>query len=132
MTFQDAIDLVKRERSEQERQYGRHNRALSYLEWVGLFGQRLGYAIQAAAGQQRSWFAEECVKMSATCIAALESLPEMEGMSLDADGIAEVAHADSPRARIVAKVMEPPSGSVHVATCAKRVWIGGGNVWVEK
>lgn len=132
MTFQDAIDLIKREREVQERQYGPRNRALEFLEWVGIFGQRLGYMIQAAAARQKPWFAEECVKMAATCVAALEALPETDGLSLDADGIAEVMGADGPRARVVAKVSEAPAEAVRVATGAKRIWVGAGGVWVSR
>ena len=132
VTFQDAVDLIKREREVQERQYGPRNRALEFLEWVGIFGQRLGYMIQAAASKQRPWFAEECVKTAATCVAALESLPEVDGMSLDADGLAEVVGVEGSRSRIVAKVSNAPPTAIRVAQDARRVWLGNGGVWVSK
>ena len=132
MQFDDAIDLIRKERETQERQYGPRNRTMGFLEWVGLFGQRLGYMVQAAASANRTWFGEECVKMAATCVAAVESMPEMAGLSLDADGLAEIDGVSGSRPRIVAKVTEAPPTAVRVAGDVKRAWVGHSGVWVEK
>ena len=132
MRFEDAIDLIRKERETQERLFGPRNRSMGFMEWVTLFGQRLSYMIQAAAGANRTWFAEECVKMAATCVAALEALSDMPGLSLDADGLAEIDGVAGARPRITAKVTEAPPTAIRVASEAKRVWVGNRGVWIEK
>lgn len=129
MRFDDAIDLIRKERETQERLFGPRNRTMGFMEWIGVFGQRLSYMIQAAAAANRVWFAEECIKMAATCIAALEAMSEMAGLSLDADGLAEIDGAAGSRPRIVAKVTEAPPDAIRVASDAKHVWVGHGGVW---
>lgn len=129
LTLEDAIDLVKREVALIERAHGRENASNTPTGWVTLFARRFAHlASSAVAG--RNWWTEELVKLAATAIAALRTTSTTPGLDLDAEGLAEIAHAGGSRPAIVAKTAEPPKDAVLVAKGIERCWVGNGNVWV--
>ena len=133
MTIDEALELVRKEMQHIERRFGAHNRTMQPIEWIALFGQRLGHLTQAVAGRSHLWYVEEIVKTAATALCALQVTPDVSGLSIDGDeGWSEITAADTDRPRFHAKVTEPPPSAVRMGSDVKRVWLKGGTVYGEK
>ena len=96
MTTDEAIRLVKEEVARIESRYGPANTTRRPSEWVALFASRLGHLANAASAKNQVWISEEFVKLAATAVSAVTSVPTMSFASLGTEGLAVVDRGDTP------------------------------------